>query len=120
MVSTVDFYTQRYCEDYAHNFFKNGVLCLDLVEKYGSKFGLSKKELNGNESVFKIAQIIFEKQLKNNFNYTDPIKKGYSQKKTTNIWEDKKLQQGTNDRYSLNVVGREFFDTQNRKLRIIT
>mgnify|MGYP003295089640 CR=1 FL=1 len=120
MTNTVDFFTQGFCENYASNFFKNGELRLDLVEKYGSKFGLSKNDLKGNETIFELAQIIFEKQINNNFGGTDPIKKGISQKKNSIFLEDKKIQYGTNDKYSLDVVGREFFDTKNRKLQIIT
>lgn len=120
MARSVDFYTLNFCNNYANNFFKNGVLDFDLVEKYGSKFGLSKNELKGDESVFKIAQILFNKQIKTNFNDTDPIKKGVSQKKNSIFQEDKKIQYGTNDIYTLDTIGREFFDTQSRKLRIIS
>ena len=119
MVAQVDYYTQNFCNNYAYNFFKNGMLDFDLVDKYGAKFGLSKNDFKGNETVFQIAQKIYEQQIKNEFNGTDPIKKGYSQKKFS-IFLEKDIKQGTNNQYTLNTVNREFFDTQNRKLKIIS
>ena len=70
----VDFYTQNFCSNYASNFYSGGSLNKEKIEEYGKKFGIKIDDLEGNETKSELAKILFDKQLKVNFNGTDPIK----------------------------------------------
>ncbi len=70
----VDFYTQNFCSNYASKFYSGGCLNKEKVEEYGKKFGINVNDLEGDETKSELAKILFDKQLKINFNGTDPIK----------------------------------------------
>lgn len=80
----VDFYTQNYCSSYASKFFSGGKLDEAKIKEYGRKFGIDINDLTGKESISDLAKIIYNKQIKDKFNGTDPISEI---KKTNSIFQ---------------------------------